>query len=535
MSNAMDALSGRQGRWLPTLMVALMAFAILRVDSYRASDLRVVPDSVEYAVGAHRLVTEGRYDLVIEGVSYPPRYEPWFSALFLAPAIGLAHGDLGAAIYPVTLLAVLGVVLAFLLGSRGTNVWGGVIAVAVLLGAGKYLLWAREVMSDVPATTFVLLAAWLFIRLDESGRRKSLSWFAGGMAIALAAALRSLLVWLCLPFLVAAFQGAPERRLRHLVVLFLPLLALVLAKVVYRATVFGSPLYSGYEFWCPMLFGQWGMTIGMEYIRRSTLRLFGEGRLGLALVLALAGWLLHRAGSARDRDVPRLWLFMALGLGPLLAAHMLYFYPSGRFALPVLAVLSVLAGRQLSGLFARVPSNRAVLVVVLGLMGVIFWTHTHPERLPTRRIAADILRGCTPDNALILTALDPVYLDPLVLRGTRRRAMPLSRDVEYASKLVSREELRLAVACRISDPREVWWPVLKEAGARKVVDRVASRNVGFVVDEVRGGVPVYLDLSHARDPESVRAVKALSGKLRLRPAGPWLFRLELPESAIRGS
>lgn len=534
MSDAIEASGGGRGRWLLVVVVALIAFAILHVDSYTASDLRVVPDSVEYAVGAHRLVSEGRYDLVIEGVSYPPRYEPWFSALFLAPAIGLADGDLGAAIYPVTLLAVLGVVLVFLLGSRGVNPWGGVIAVGVLLGAGKYLLLAREVMTDVPATTFVLLAAWAFVCIHESGAGKAWLWLAGGVATALAAALRPLLAWLWLPFIVAVFWSRTERRWKRLGLVLLPAVVLTLAQVIYREATFGSPWCSGYAFWCPQFLSQRGAVVGAEYFRGNALRLLGSGGLGVAFALAAAGWFICRAGSEveqKDAMVPRLWLFATLGVGPTLLVHLFFFYPSGRFAIPILALLSALVGRPFSRLFRNMPASPAVMIVVLGLMGLIGWSRTQPEPIPMRRMAADVLRESTPEDALILTALDPVYLDPLVLRGTRRRVMPLSRDVEYASKLVSREKLRLKEACRISDPREVWWPVLREAGAQKVVDRVALNNVGFVVDEVRGGLPVYLDLSHVQDPQSIRAVRALSRKLLLRPAGPWLFRLELPEVA----
>ena len=75
-------------RLAPHLFLALAliaAAARLYRPAFGASDLYVTPDSGEYAVGAHRLATLGRYDLEIERIAYPPRYPPWFS-LCLSPA-----------------------------------------------------------------------------------------------------------------------------------------------------------------------------------------------------------------------------------------------------------------------------------------------------------------------------------------------------------------------------------------------------------------------------------------------------------------
>ena len=49
-----------------------IAFIIIFRTAYNASDLEVVPDSVEYAVAASRLVTDQSYTIVIDGQSWPP-------------------------------------------------------------------------------------------------------------------------------------------------------------------------------------------------------------------------------------------------------------------------------------------------------------------------------------------------------------------------------------------------------------------------------------------------------------------------------
>jgi hypothetical protein len=64
------------------LLVAITLFAATHL--YRspqsASDLEITPDSVEYAIGAQRLVTQGRFDIEINTGSLPfPATPPWFS------------------------------------------------------------------------------------------------------------------------------------------------------------------------------------------------------------------------------------------------------------------------------------------------------------------------------------------------------------------------------------------------------------------------------------------------------------------------
>ena len=98
---------------------------------HRASELVVVPDSGEYAIGAQRLATLDRYDLEIGGQAYPPRYPPWFPA-FLVPAYWIAPEEIGAGIVPVFLLALSGILAAFRIGRRIGGDPGGLLA-AVLL------------------------------------------------------------------------------------------------------------------------------------------------------------------------------------------------------------------------------------------------------------------------------------------------------------------------------------------------------------------------------------------------------------------
>ena len=80
------------------LLNLAIAFIIIFRSAYNASDLAIVPDSVEYTVAASRLVTDQSYTIVIDGQSWPPRYAPWFSMLVIAPAYLIFGNEPGNAV-----------------------------------------------------------------------------------------------------------------------------------------------------------------------------------------------------------------------------------------------------------------------------------------------------------------------------------------------------------------------------------------------------------------------------------------------------
>ena len=93
-----------------------IAVIILFRTAYNASDLEIVPDSVEYTVAASRLVTDQSYTVVIDGQSWPPRYAPWFSMLVIAPAYLIFGNEPGNAVFPILFASLLGIGTAFVIG-----------------------------------------------------------------------------------------------------------------------------------------------------------------------------------------------------------------------------------------------------------------------------------------------------------------------------------------------------------------------------------------------------------------------------------
>jgi hypothetical protein len=67
--------STRFGLLIVVLVVLLSAWRLWR-SPWSVSNLEVGPDSIEYTVAADRFATHHGYNLLIDGVTRPPRYPP---------------------------------------------------------------------------------------------------------------------------------------------------------------------------------------------------------------------------------------------------------------------------------------------------------------------------------------------------------------------------------------------------------------------------------------------------------------------------
>jgi hypothetical protein len=309
------------------VLVALLSAWRLWRAPHEAANLEIVPDSVEYAVAADRVASHQGYTLLIDGVTRPPRYPPWFSVGLLAPAIALAGGDIGAAILPVFVLGVAAVATAFAIGRHLAGVWGAAGASLALLLTPAFDAFSRVVMTDVPALAFALTAALLYLGLGTGVLRRS-SIASAGLCAAAAAALRIECLAILLPFAwhIARLERRPAASLALLVT---PSLALGAATAWYDAATFGSFSRTGYHYWCPVPYDFSGLTIGLRYVSMNLAGLLRFGSIA-GLVLGATGaavLLAHKRDSAR-----RILTFFALAALPGTLLHLVYFYP--RHAVP---------------------------------------------------------------------------------------------------------------------------------------------------------------------------------------------------------
>ncbi len=526
MANPKSSLAANLKAWSPFFILLLVAVVWLCRTPYTASNLEVPPDTVEYALAPLQLVETGHYEIILEGRPLPPRYPPWFPALVILPAYIFFGHDPGNAILPVTLLAVAGIGFGAAIGKRLGGVAGGILAGLALLFLPSYANWATQVMSDVPATTLMLATCLLYLRL-RSGSRSFAIYLAAGLLIAVAALFRPVFAAMLFPFLLEIFRTR-ETVLRNTTALLFPMGAAIGDTLAYNAATFGSPLRNGYKFWAAIPMDYPSLIFSPSYLPIN-LALIGRTVFPIYVVICIGAWLIVRKrepatlGSSRAgfRDA---LTFLTLTTGPILLFHLFYFFPSDRFHIPMFAGVAIIAGGTL-GLLAGPRATSflkwALPVILLLAIGERIAV---PDPVPYRRLAADRIRSVTPSNALVISAIEPVYLERLAGRGSARRIVPISRNVEYASKVLVPKKVDLPDASKLN------WrvsrnPALLRGGAQEAVQFVASEQLDAIVAQAAAGTPVYLESTFLGDEADVLA--ALQQRFVFLQRAPFLYELRL--------
>ena len=522
------ALRARFSRSWPLLVLLLIAAVWLYRSPYSASDLEVLPDSVEYALAPLQLLETGRYEIIVEGRGLPPRYPPWFSALVILPAYVLFGHEPGNAILPITFLAVAGIGFAYAIGKRISSTPGGLLAALILLFLPAHSLWATQVMTDVPCTALMLAACFLYLHLLNKPEALRL-YFGAGVLVAVTTLFRPVFSAMLLPFLFAILRERRRIFLRALLLLA-PMAASVAATFAYNASTFGSPFRNGYNFWAALPYDYFGRTFSLSYVR-SNLVVLGSIGLPILILVCLAAVVLARkfrpsAFAASRQSFYNVLLFFLLTTCPILLFHLFYFFPDDRFHLPSLAGVSVLAGSMLALLGG--PGRETILKLLLPAVFLIAIgaRMAAPAPVPARRIAAEQVRRNTPDNAIVISSIDPVYLARLAGTGSARRIVPLSRNVEFAWALLVRK--------RVDDPRlrSFKWVDLLQAlellrpHAEEAVRFVASERMDELAAEVARGTPVFFEGAFV-SPRDAKVVTGFIARFKLVKRAPNLYQLQM--------
>jgi hypothetical protein len=211
---------------------------------------------------------------------------------------------------------------------------------------------------------------------------------------------------------------------------------------------------------------------------------------------------------------------------PILLFHLFYFFPRDRFHIPMLAGASVLAGSLLALLIGPEKETLPKLLLPAVFLLTVAARIATPAPIPLRRRAADGMRKHTPENAIVISAIDPVYLGRLAGYGSSRRIVPLSRNVEYASKLLVRK--------RVDDPGlgSLNWKdpqalALIRPHAEEAVRFVASERMDELAQEVVRGKPVFFESTSVYENEA-KAVAELKAHFNLVQRASNLYELQLP-------
>jgi len=520
-------------RWLMPLvwaMVAAIALLTLFRPASSAGSLSYRPDSVEYASVGYRLAFEATPRIPIGGEDQPSRYPPWFSLLFAASSYRLLGPEPGNPIYLVTLAGVIGVLTAFGTGLRTSGLAGGSAALLCLLALPGYRAWGREILTDVPAAAMFLIAAGLYVRLAAKPLPDWRLLAGAGLAVALAAAIRSSAAAAAIPFLFLILRRGWARRLSVWLAAFIPLALVLAANAIYNGRVFGSPFRNGYHYWFAVPYDYFSWTFSTIYLTDNLREFWLSGTVTL-LLIGLIAWLwMRRRGEvepASRTGLAALWTYTALAGGPILLLHLFYYYPDARFLIPVAVLVSVAVGSLVGAL---VPPHRewvggGGLLTACVLAASLCVTQTHTPSL--ERLALERVVRLVGHDAVVVSAVDPLYVHLLFKFDPSIRVVPLSRRTDYASTFVSPRKTRDPRPA----PRGAWdhrCPgLLQDGNSREAVAVVADENPEWLEDTLRRGGRVYLHTALVYR-ETQASLDRLASRFACRPLAPDLYQLSLP-------
>ena len=162
----------------------------------------------------------------------------------------------------------------------------------------------------------------------------------------------------------------------------------------------------------------------------------------------------------------------------------------------------------------------------IALVAAGIWATMHLRRdsnLERWKTAEAILKH-TPPDAVIVTGLPPAYLENYP--GMKHRSIiPLSRNVEYASKVLVMSKIH-----DLSVQPAGWWdtrsPELIASGAEEVIPWVALDHPDRLVNFLMEGRRVYVDRETVPQWHVDGIARSLN--LLLRDNGKKLFELSLP-------
>lgn len=495
----------------------------------------VVPDSVELAVVAERLVSLGEFNIRVGELTHPSRYPPLFS-LLLVPVYFFFPGDLAYGYALVWLFFIGGTLGAYLVGRRLHSPLAGALAATAFMYSPVLLEQGRRVLTDGPAIACLVLS--LAASLFYVRGRSIVSLATASILAAACFALRPIHLPVPLALVVAvlavhftATERFTLRRLAlHVCIAIAPLALTLLLTLVYNNTHFGSHFRTGYSYWCPIPYDLPGQTFSTRYISEkfdTPIRSAYYGSLAYGpwllrhLLAALAGLILitlcpapnpsHR--PRRELLIPLL-SYWGVAIGPVAVLYLMYFWLDPRLQLPFILPSVIMLAVGLVALLARLLPRIAAHPVLpfIPVVGLGIYHLKSPPIDPYARptpLLASLYAQNTPRDAILITMINPVQFDALVLRGTERTWIPAVRSQEYADKYFAPKPMPRF------DPPLPDWPTphrnsrLLEAGARDPLPIVASERLDLVDQWVHSNRQVYFD------------------SLSIDPRGPVFARLAL--------
>lgn len=515
-----------------SVLFAIAAATLFFRSPYNASNLDVIPDAVEYAFGAFRIVNNGTFDIILNGQSYPSRYPPWFSLFILAPSYFIFGLNVGNAILPVLFFSVCGTLFAFWAGCKIADIWGGVCAASFVLFMPLYKIYAMQVMSDVPCTALIVAVYVLYLQMVSKSIFSYRYFFCAGTLIALAYSIRMTSASAFFPFIVLLFNKNKPQRLPGFFILLLPLFCIVAANSWYSKLTFGSAFRTGYHYWCSIPFDYNSLPFSINYINNNLAVMFRSGILIYIFISIIALIIMNRRTPLfrdifllENKTVISSVTFVLMTTCPIILFHLVYFYPDTRFFLSVAVLWAVLAGGLYGRLLQQTPLIYAHFLIITVTCTAFFIKFNEELTTPVRRISAENIFKFVPQGAVVISDIDPAYLELMVGVKKRMTFLPLNRNVEYASKYIVRQRIP-----QLSPAPLGWWDHrcagLALNGAEEAFSKTADEAPDEIESFIRCGMPVFLLVGSRSKPDAV-SVNDLKKLFILKPIAKNIFQLLL--------
>lgn len=485
-----------------------------------------VPDGIEYAVGAQRLATAGRYDIVVDAASHPPRYPPGFSCL-LAPAYWIAPDTLTAGVWIERAIWSIGCAALSYALSRRFGTAAATLSIAGINVEPAISRAASTIMADAPAAAALL--ALLAVGLLHP-KPASRSLLLAGLILALGVACRPLTIVAALPILPQLY--IVRRRLVGAAALLSPSATVVLLTAIYNRFTFGGWTMNGYVYWLPAPYSRLDFVFHPSYLPRHFEAIANAPSLYLLL---LGGAVAAIAIAALDRPAKRdLLLPLSLLVFPLTLIQAVYFFIQIRLYLPLIAGSCLCIGLALGLILQRwKPGQIAAYSLSVLIAGITLYRGlTSPNAAAAVRVEVlSQMRDVLPERGQVITFLEPVLFDSIVARGTRRDWIAATRSQEYAGKLIASHRMDLDGIERLAAIKKPPL-VLLDRGAKWAVAHTADENE--VIDRLaRDGEPVFVDVPTLNGVGGLRERLERRFQLLPVPGAPMLVRCVAKPSAPR--
>lgn len=521
------------------LLVSLLTFfSFPSLD--RASELAVVPDSIEYAVIGKAFTSGAPIAIPILGELFPSRYPFGFGAFFVAPAQGLLRlQEHGVEILFSSLYVYLGFLAVYFIGAQIGGIGVGLLASAFLVSLPGYLVSGSELLTYAPSAALgVLFLCFLFFfALWEKPSPLALTGAAASLLLATAA--RPLSIFILVASTIALFfilrmKLFRVRLITSIALIGAPSITLIGSYLLYNAAFFGTPFRSGYSFWCSIPYDVPSLLLNWKYLKTSGVDCLKSGAI-LLLLLPFLGVTLHRSShGSESRNLMLFFVLVASFFGiPLCIFHAVYFYPSPLFYLQATSLLTPLLASYAALVVSRAfPASHHKLTALLAASIItaqvgVFYARTNVET-PRSNLVKEIVAKI-PDGSLVVTGLDPVAFDYLIERlqpaSSLRtlRSIPISRRVEYANKIVLKSPPEIELSS--DDPFNHRSLELLTIGGREVVSVTATTDLPYVVSEVSKSRAVYLENCFTSDEERMK----VTAPFKVTRITDSLVKLEAPQ------